>query len=110
MPRTSNVDDRRPEILFAGEGEHALGRRGAPQRALRCVVHEPLDLRIVRWQALLQELKTAENVIEGEAVDLYRFTSVIMREVDEKGRLRISAPTSTDRAHWRDRQCAAASS
>jgi uncharacterized tellurite resistance protein B-like protein len=48
-----------------------------------------LDLRIVRWQALLQELKTAENVIEGEAVDLYRFTSVIMREVDEKGRLRI---------------------
>ncbi|MDU1808961.1 MAG: TerB family tellurite resistance protein, partial [Bradyrhizobium sp.] len=26
---------------------------------------------------------------EGDAVDLYRFTSVIMREVDEAGRLRI---------------------
>jgi uncharacterized tellurite resistance protein B-like protein len=27
--------------------------------------------------------------VEGEAVDLYHFTSVIMRSVDEKGRLRI---------------------
>ena len=27
--------------------------------------------------------------VEGEAVDLYHFTSVIMRSVDEEGRLRI---------------------
>ena len=27
--------------------------------------------------------------VEGEAVDLYHFTSVIMRSVDEAGRLRI---------------------
>ena len=29
------------------------------------------------------------TLVEGEAVDLYHFTSVIMREVDEAGRLRI---------------------
>ena len=29
------------------------------------------------------------TLIEGEAVDLYRFTSVIMRELDEPGRLKI---------------------
>jgi uncharacterized tellurite resistance protein B-like protein len=28
-------------------------------------------------------------LVEGEAVDLYHFTSVIMRSVDEAGRLRI---------------------
>jgi uncharacterized tellurite resistance protein B-like protein len=28
-------------------------------------------------------------LVEGEAVDLYHFTSVIMRSVDEQGRLRI---------------------
>ncbi len=29
------------------------------------------------------------TLVEGEAVDLYHFTSVIMRSVDETGRLRI---------------------
>ena len=29
------------------------------------------------------------TLVEGEAVDLYHFTSVIMRSVDEEGRLRI---------------------
>ena len=31
----------------------------------------------------------AATRVEGEAVDLYHFTSVIMRSVDEPGRLRI---------------------
>jgi uncharacterized tellurite resistance protein B-like protein len=28
-------------------------------------------------------------LVEGEAVDLYHFTSVIMRQLDEAGRLRL---------------------
>lgn len=54
----------------------------------------------VRLQALVEtrfalspedaeELVREAAVREGEAVDLYRFTSLIMRSVDEEGRLRI---------------------
>jgi uncharacterized tellurite resistance protein B-like protein len=35
------------------------------------------------------ELIREATLVEGEAVDLYRFTSLIMRSVDEDGRLRI---------------------
>src|SRR5262245_55966641 len=35
------------------------------------------------------ELIREATVVEGESVDLYRFTSLIMRSVDEEGRLRI---------------------
>jgi uncharacterized tellurite resistance protein B-like protein len=35
------------------------------------------------------ELVREATIMEGDAVDLYRFTSLIMRSVDEEGRLRI---------------------
>jgi uncharacterized tellurite resistance protein B-like protein len=35
------------------------------------------------------ELVREATIVEGDAVDLYRFTSLIMRSVDEEGRLRI---------------------
>jgi uncharacterized tellurite resistance protein B-like protein len=35
------------------------------------------------------ELIREATVVEGESVDLYRFTSLILRAVDEAGRLRI---------------------
>jgi uncharacterized tellurite resistance protein B-like protein len=35
------------------------------------------------------ELVREATIVEGDAVDLYRFTSLIMRSVDEAGRLRI---------------------
>ena len=35
------------------------------------------------------QLISAATLMEGEAVDLYHFTSVIMRSVNEEGRLRI---------------------
>lgn len=35
------------------------------------------------------ELVREATVMEGDSVDLYRFTSLIMRSVDEDGRLRI---------------------
>jgi uncharacterized tellurite resistance protein B-like protein len=34
-------------------------------------------------------LIASATLVEGDAVDLYHFTSVIMRSVDEAGRLRI---------------------
>ena len=38
---------------------------------------------------MADQLIAAATVVEGEAVDLDHFTSVIMRSVDEEGRLRI---------------------
>ena len=35
------------------------------------------------------QLIASATLVEGEAVDLYHFTSVIMRSVNEEGRLRI---------------------
>lgn len=39
--------------------------------------------------AAVEDLIAAATRVEGEAVDIYRFTSRIMRAVDEKGRARI---------------------
>jgi uncharacterized tellurite resistance protein B-like protein len=58
------------------------------------------DSETAKLRALLQdrfaldaqaadELIREATVLEGESVDLYRFTSLIMRSVDEQGRLRI---------------------
>jgi uncharacterized tellurite resistance protein B-like protein len=38
---------------------------------------------------MADQLIASATLVEGEAVDLYHFTSVIMRTVDEAGRLRI---------------------
>jgi uncharacterized tellurite resistance protein B-like protein len=39
--------------------------------------------------AAVGELIETATRVEGEAVDIYRFTSLIMRSVDEQGRARI---------------------
>src|SRR5216684_3284823 len=40
-------------------------------------------------QFIADIVSPAATLVEGEAVDLYHFTSVIMRSVNEEGRLRI---------------------
>jgi len=61
---------------------------------------EPSEAEMQKLRALLQarfdvdaptsnQLISAATLMEGEAVDLYHFTSVIMRSVNEEGRLRI---------------------
>ena len=52
---------------------------------LRALLGSRFDLD----DAAVDELIDTATRVEGEAVDIYRFTSLIMRSVDEKGRARI---------------------
>ncbi|ACI91463.1 protein of unknown function [Afipia carboxidovorans OM5] len=68
---------------------HVISLDGEPTAAEKRKLHALLtyrfDLDPARVDALIADAMRAE----GEAVDLYRFTSVIMRSVNEEGRLRI---------------------
>jgi uncharacterized tellurite resistance protein B-like protein len=55
------------------------------QHKLRSLLQSRFELD----DAAVDELIDAATRVEGEAVDIYRFTSLIMRSVDEKGRARI---------------------
>lgn len=68
---------------------HVISLDGEPTAAEKRKLHALLtyrfDLDPARADALIADAIRAE----GEAIDLYRFTSVIMRSVNEEGRLRI---------------------
>lgn len=57
----------------------------AEQRKLRSLLKARFELD----DAAVDELIETATRVEGEAVDIYRFTSLIMRSVDEQGRARI---------------------
>ena len=52
-------------------------------------LHSLLESRFKLDPGTADQLIASATLVEGEAVDLYHFTSVIMRSVDEEGRLRI---------------------
>lgn len=57
----------------------------AETRKLRALLQDRFSLDEKAADELIREA----TVVEGESVDLYRFTSLILRAVDEAGRLRI---------------------
>ena len=87
-------------------GNRAFDDNGYQLAATALLIHvmsvdrEPSDLEKRKLHSLVESrfgldpptaehLITSATKIEGESVDLYHFTSVIMREVGEEGRLRI---------------------
>lgn len=68
---------------------HALtvdgGMSPLEQDKLRSVVRQRFGLDAEAADALIEEA----TVVEGEAVDLYRFTSLLNRALDEEGRRRV---------------------
>ena len=52
-------------------------------------LHSLIESRFSLDPGTADQLIKSATLVEGEAVDLYHFTSVIMREVDEEGRRRI---------------------
>ncbi len=52
-------------------------------------LHSLIETRFKLDRGMADQLIASATRAEGDAVDLYRFTSVIMREVNEEGRLRI---------------------
>ncbi|HEY0219128.1 MAG TPA: TerB family tellurite resistance protein [Afipia sp.] len=68
---------------------HVISLDGEPSQAEKNKLHSLLEYRFRLDPGTADTLIKDAMLVEGEAVDLYHFTSVIMRSVNEEGRLRI---------------------
>jgi uncharacterized tellurite resistance protein B-like protein len=68
---------------------HVMSLDGEPSQAEKRKLHGLIESNFKLDQGTANELIASATLVEGEAVDLYHFTSVIMRSVNEAGRLRI---------------------
>ncbi|ABD04826.1 Protein of unknown function DUF1332 [Rhodopseudomonas palustris HaA2] len=68
---------------------HVISLDGDPSEVERRKLQDLLETRFELDAATASRLIASATLVEGEAVDLYNFTSVIMRSVNEQGRLRI---------------------
>jgi uncharacterized tellurite resistance protein B-like protein len=86
---TPAFDDNGYQLAATALLVHVISLDGQPSEIEKRKLHGLIELRFGLDPGSANHLITSAMLIEGEAVDLYRFTSVIMREVDEAGRLRI---------------------
>lgn len=68
---------------------HVISLDGEPSAIERAKLHSLIESRFELDPGTADRLISAATLVEGEAVDLYHFTSVIMRVVDEPGRVRL---------------------
>ncbi len=68
---------------------HVVSLDGEPTAIEKRKLHSLIETRFELDPGTADRLINSATRIEGEAVDLYHFTSVIMRSVNEEGRVRI---------------------
>src|SRR6202012_2643564 len=68
---------------------HVTSLDGQPSAVEKRKLHSLLESHFKLDPGTADQLIASATLVEGEAVDLYHFTSVIMRSVDDEGRLRI---------------------
>src|SRR3979490_1274603 len=68
---------------------HVISLDGEPSAVEKRKLHSLIESSFKLDPGTADRLIASATKVEGEAVDLYHFTSVIMRSVDEEGRLRI---------------------
>ena len=68
---------------------HVVSLDGEPTAVERRKLHSLIESHFGLDPGTADRLISSATRVEGEAVDLYHFTSVIMRSVNEEGRLRI---------------------
>jgi uncharacterized tellurite resistance protein B-like protein len=68
---------------------HVISIDGEPSANETRKLHGLIETRFGLDPGTADQLIASATLVEGEAVDLYHFTSVIMRSVNEAGRLRI---------------------
>jgi uncharacterized tellurite resistance protein B-like protein len=68
---------------------HVISLNGEPSEIEKRKLHSLLESSFGLDPGTADQLIASATLAEGEAVDLYHFTSVIMRSVDEQGRRRI---------------------
>ena len=68
---------------------HVISLDGEPSAIEKRKLHSLIESRFKLDPGTADQLIAQATRAEGEAVDLYHFTSVIMRSVNDEGRLRI---------------------
>ena len=68
---------------------HVISIDGEPSEREKRKLHSLIEIHLGLDPGSADKLIASATLVEGEAVDLYHFTSVIMREVNEAGRLKI---------------------
>src|SRR3954470_12707766 len=68
---------------------HVVSLDGEPTEIEKRKLHSLIESRFGLDPGTADRLISSATRVEGEAVDLYHFTSVIMRSVNEEGRLKI---------------------
>jgi uncharacterized tellurite resistance protein B-like protein len=68
---------------------HVISLDGEPSEIEKRKLHGLIESRFGLAPGAADQLIASATLVEGEAVDLYHFTSVIMRSVNDEGRLRI---------------------
>ncbi|SFN99663.1 Uncharacterized conserved protein, tellurite resistance protein B (TerB) family [Bradyrhizobium sp. Ghvi] len=68
---------------------HVVSLDGQPTQAEQRKLHSLIESHFKLDRGTADRLIADATQVEGEAVDLYHFTSVIMRSLDEQGRKRI---------------------
>jgi uncharacterized tellurite resistance protein B-like protein len=68
---------------------HVISLDGEPSPAEKRKLHSLIESHFGLDRGTADRLIASATEVEGEAVDLYRFTSVILRSVDEEGRKHI---------------------
>ncbi|MBC7576654.1 MAG: TerB family tellurite resistance protein [Tardiphaga sp.] len=68
---------------------HVISLDGEPSEIEKTKLHSLIETRFGLGSGTADRLIASATLVEGDAVDLYHFTSVIMRAVDEAGRIRL---------------------
>jgi uncharacterized tellurite resistance protein B-like protein len=87
--QTQQFDDTGYRLAATALMIHVISLDGEPSEIEQIKLHELIETRFGLDPGTANKLIAAATLVEGEAVDLYHFTSVIMRAVDEAGRIRI---------------------
>src|SRR6202012_3517460 len=85
----SDLDDTGYRLAATALLIHVISLDGEPSAAEKRKLHSLIESHFGLDRGTADELIASATLVEGEAVDLYHFTSVIMRSVNEEGRLRI---------------------
>src|SRR5579862_7892427 len=84
-----DLDDTGYRLAATALLVHVISLDGEPSAVEKRKLHSLIESSFGLDRGAADKLIASASLVEGEAVDLYHFTSVIMRSVDDAGRLRI---------------------
>jgi uncharacterized tellurite resistance protein B-like protein len=88
-PELRSFDETGCKLAATALFIHVISLDGQPSDVEMRKLHELIESRFGLDPGTANKLITSATLAEGEAVDLYQFTSVLMRSLNDEDRLRI---------------------